>query len=191
MSDGVDYIAVYPARPNNEATYAEYAAVDLYSSQKQVGTALDLNAVCRMSDTFTVDETINFSHEAAVLTVTFTTGDGTVPTKMVYTDEASKRYELAFSEMSAADSYKAYFAVDPIEVTQERSLDFVISYGTTSAQVFSVTSTKSYEAGYRYTATIADSSTSGYTAIYTAEELIAFVSQNGANGVLITLFMIL
>ncbi len=155
LSDDEDYIAVYPARPNSEATYDDYAAVDFTTSQSQCGTTIDLNAACYMSDTFTLGESVNFTHNKSVFTVNFSTGDGSVPTKLTFTDSgANKSYEVTFSDMSVADSYTAHLMIDPVEVSQERELEFVIEYGEASTQTYSVSTSKSYVAGYRYTANV-------------------------------------
>ncbi len=184
LTEGKNYIAVYPARPNSEATYAEYAAIDFTSSQEQVGTALDLNAACHMSDTFTVGENVNFTHNKAILSVSFSTSDGTAPTKMIFTDSAAKSYEVNFSEMGTSDSYTAYLMIEPVEVSAERTLDFTVAYGTSSAQAFSVSSAVSYAAGCHYTAPVADASTSGYTIISTADEFVAFIANPTTDAVL-------
>ncbi|MFR9548503.1 MAG: GLUG motif-containing protein [Rikenellaceae bacterium] len=184
ITDEVSYVAVYPARESDAlTTYEEYMALDRTSQQSQEASALDhLNDACVMSDTFEAGENITFAHHKAILTITF--ASGAVPSQLVFTDSASKSYELTISGVDVAESYTANIMIDPVEVSAERSLDFVVAYNAAEAQEYSVESSMSYVAGYRYSAPIAALSTTGYTAIYTADDLIAYLASPTTNAAL-------
>ncbi len=183
LTDEFDYIAVYPARESEQATYAEYIATDRTASQTQTGTALDLNTACQMSDIFKAGESVKFQHEKSVITINFSTSDGSAPTKLIFTDSATKSYELNLSSVTAADSYTAYLMVEPVEVSAERNLDFTVAYGDGLAQAYTVVASMSFEPGVRYTAPVGAASTSGYVAIYTVDDLISYLAKGDLGNV--------
>lgn len=202
LEDNVDYIAVYPARPDSEASYAEYAAIDFTAKQSATAESLThLNAACQMSDEFKKGDEVSFAHNKAIMTITFDDiPTGEAPTKVEFSDGLNKHYALELSGMDAATDettlYTVYMMIDPAE-SVTRDLTFVVT-ATNKVNLYNVstktegdTSTaKEYKAGYRYTAPISNqteqlSKTSPtWQIIGTADDLVSYLSGTIINAVL-------
>ncbi len=203
LEEGVQYIALFPARPNNEATHAEYMAHDFTASQSADGSDLldNLSSVCQMSDEFTYGESVQFAHNKVIMTIQFDDipVDAT-PTKVELSDGLNKNYELKLTNMSASESvvnetypttvYEVHMMIDPAEAVS-RSLTFVVSYGTEGeVNIYNITTEKAYEAGNRYTAPIKNQNeqqnATYWAAISTAEELESYLNSITTKSIVLT-----
>ncbi|MFR9503013.1 MAG: hypothetical protein SNH73_00995 [Rikenellaceae bacterium] len=160
LTDGATYTALFPA--STLVTLAEAKAADLTSSQN--GDAISkLNASCAMEASFTYTEgdavSMTFEHLKAVMTFVFTSDER--PAKLVY-GNGSAKYEVTYTDIEAEDGYyTSHIMIEPCGATT-RTLTFILydEYDV-AYDIRTVSGSKAYEAGYRYT-----SSVSGLTNLY-------------------------
>lgn len=194
LVEGSSYIAVYPARPNAEATHAEYAALDLTSSQEADAASLaHFNSSCQMSDEFTLGDDILFEHQKAIMTIQFDDiPAGETPTKVQFSDGVNKNYALQINGLAestdTADAYDVHMMIDPSEAVV-RDLTFTVTH-TAGVNVYNVQTGKSkdpvaYEAGCCYQAPIKNqneqTNLNYWLSIGTADALEAYLNTSASD----------
>ncbi|MFR9619657.1 MAG: GLUG motif-containing protein [Rikenellaceae bacterium] len=138
---------------NGESYTAKYNEQEDISSQN--GDAISqLDEACQMVATFTYgdDASIEFSHTMAVMTFTFTSTDR--PAKLIF-DNGTVSYTVTYSDIAPVNGYyTSHIMIHPCDAT-ERTLSFSLLDGEgTAYDIRTVTTTKEYEAGVRYTSPV-------------------------------------
>ncbi len=172
LSADVDYVA----------TYSLSSTIDL-ATQIQTGDSdSHLADYSQMSTEFKGGEEALFSYDYAILAVTFTSTE--TPNSLTLTNETSStKYLLTLDNYTSADnSYTAYLTIDPMAA--ESTLTYLISSGASTVTTYSTTLATGYEAGVSYTQTILAEEASSITAIYTADDLVAYITSPSADAIL-------
>ncbi|MFR9590656.1 MAG: GLUG motif-containing protein [Rikenellaceae bacterium] len=151
LSVGVKYIAVYPARQNEEATYADYLASFDLTAQSQSGSSTEhiLNNI-QLSGTFYGGDDITFAHNTAILKLSFAEVASETPESVTFAYD-SYSYTLSLSNMvSNESSYTAYMMIDERE-SGECVETFTINYSGDENDITSIAnSSVEYLGGYIY-----------------------------------------
>ncbi len=190
LTSGVSYVALYPQRPDTSvATYDDYMALDFTANQTQSGSSLaHFDDACAMLDEFTFGESVKFAHLLAVMTVEFTTPDDAEPNSLTL-NVGDDSYTLGFEGMSSNSDglYRSHLMISEAILATDatHTVEFIVSYGTqVQPQIFSVESSVSYLAGYRYTAPVGSSSSgllpSGEESLADYEPLKAYIDRVAA-----------
>lgn len=139
----------------NGVTYtAKYGKAE--EAREQNGDEINhLDAACAMTATFTYGSygAITFEHDMAIITFKFESTER--PAKLVF-DNGAERYSVTYSAIKPVDGlYTSHIMVNPCDAT-ERTLAFSLyAAGATEAyDVHTVSTSKAYVAGYRYTALV-------------------------------------
>ncbi len=164
LTEGTEYTAMY----NEETTIEEQNGDEIN----------DLNAACKMSASFVYgeDETIIFEHEMAIMTFIFESDSK--PAKLIF-ENGEESYTVIYTDIEPIEGlYTSHIMIAPCEAT-ERTLTFSLytADATEAYDIRTVSTSKAYAAGYRYTASISNieiavaGSASNPYKISTADEL--------------------
>ncbi len=154
LSDDIFYTAIYPA--SSASTLAEAQATDLTSTQDgdKIG---NLSNSCYMQGELAAGTTsISFDHQMAIMTFKFTSDER--PAKLIF-ENGDETYTVTYSEINADEDTKLYTShimVNPCASTT-RTLTFSLYNSADVAyDIRTVETSKAYEAGMRYTASVSD-----------------------------------
>ncbi|MFR9503956.1 MAG: fimbrillin family protein [Rikenellaceae bacterium] len=109
LSDGVEYIAIYPSVDGVTTLEAHRAELESrLSEQTQTGNSdsSHLEDALRMEAEFTYsassDTKVIFEHQMATMRLTFATEDGAIPTKIIFSDGDFMSYTVNFDGATEA-----------------------------------------------------------------------------------------
>ncbi|MFI3240139.1 MAG: hypothetical protein R3Y22_06075 [Bacteroidales bacterium] len=194
FTGGTTYTAIYPKSDKETLTGALAADLTSYQDGNLIG---DLDNACMMKASFTYSEgsdiSMEFAHLKAVMTFTFATDSRL--SKLIFKN-GNDSYTVDCSGIATANGYyTSYIMIEPCEATS-RTLKFSLyDSDDTAYDVRSVSSSKAYEAGVRYTSPVSEltpedeidadivyNSTDKVYEIYSALGLQAFANLVNATG---------
>ncbi len=188
LTDGVKYIAVYPA-VHPSTTHIDQRNIEEYDPhiQSQNEALGHLSDACMMFAEFTFDDslqTIDFVHQLSIMTIKFTMAEGQIPTSLTFIDGSTpdREYEVTFTgEVSSPDNnYTSHIMVIPTaQSVAPRSLTFLVNSNGPTQMYQREGVTKAYLAGQRYTADFSKGSEEysdieEFYGIYSGEDLANF-----------------
>ncbi|MFI3262343.1 MAG: hypothetical protein R3Y26_05490 [Rikenellaceae bacterium] len=172
LTEDEKYVAIYPA--SDVEDLADAREVDLISEQN--GDEINnLDASCMMEASFTYskdnedDVLMTFEHKKSVMTFKFESS--ILPEKLIF-ENGDKSYTVTYSELEPVGTvYTSHIMIEPCDDT-ERALTFSLyAEGESDPyDVRTVTASKAYIAGVRYTSPVSDLDTTIWLGSGTEED---------------------
>ncbi len=156
LDDNADYTAIYPKSSESTLADAKSAIDPLMQNGDEINN-LD-NSLYMLADfTYSEESTIKFEHQMAIMTFKFKSANE--PKKLIF-ENGEDVYTVNYSEIQPSDDiYVSHIMINPCEATERELVFSLYNSADESAAPYEVrktTSTKAYEAGKRYTASVSD-----------------------------------
>ena len=164
LTEGYSYTAIYPKSDKERLFYAKYAIDPAVQNGDEINN-LDNSLYMLAEFNYSTESEITFEHQMAIMTFVFKRSNK--PTKLEFKN-GDETYTVNYSAItpSSDDTYTSHIMINPCAATK-RDLIFAL-YDSSEEDAepyewYRTTSSKAYEKGKRYTASVSD-----YTPVKTA-----------------------